>query len=253
MLGAGSAADGRGPFAFVEWVELPDVTDPGWIDALRIAVESHGIDVVIPAHDDVLVALAARREDVPAEVIAPSAATCVLTRSKRATYERLRGVVPVPRVLDTGAPIEFPAFAKPDRGEGSRGAMVVNDQQELALAVAAGSDLVMELLPGDELTVDCFSSKEEGLLFARARTRGAIRNGISGRSRSLGERSDVTRLASCISDELELRGPWFFQLRENASGVLTLLEVAPRIAGTSAVHRVVGVNFALLAIYRAAW
>ena len=65
----------------------------------------------------------------------------------------------------------------------------------------------------------------------------------------MGERPDITALARTISNELDLRGPWFFQLRSSAAGVLTLLEVAPRIAGTSAVHRVAGVNFALLALY----
>ena len=249
LVGAGSVGDVRGPFAFAEWVGLPDVGEDGWVDALRAAVESFGIHAIFPAHDDVLVALASRRDQFTADVIAPSDATCDVTRSKRATYERLAHVVAVPRVLDAAETTEFPVFVKPDRGEGSRGARVVHNAKELDLAIADGSDLVMEFLPGEELTVDCFSSERDGLLFSRARTRGAIRNGISGRSRSMGERPDITILARAISDELELRGPWFFQLRSSAAGVLTLLEVAPRVAGTSAVHRVAGVNFALLALY----
>lgn len=40
-----------------------------------------------------------------------------------------------------------------------------------------------------------------------------------------------------------------FQLKRSTSGTLTLLEVAPRIAGTMALNRVAGINFAMLTIY----
>jgi hypothetical protein len=41
----------------------------------------------------------------------------------------------------------FPVFAKPDQSQGSRGAVLVHDPTELAAALAAGSDLLMEYLP----------------------------------------------------------------------------------------------------------
>ena len=129
LVGAGSVTDGRGPFAFAEWVELPDVGNEGWVDALRSAVESLGIHAIFPAHDDVLVALASHRDQITAEVIAPPAAACDVTRSKRATYERLRHVVAVPRVLEARDITGFPVFVKPDRGQGSSGAGVVHDAQ----------------------------------------------------------------------------------------------------------------------------
>lgn len=52
-----------------------------------------------------------------------------------------------------------------------------------------------------------------------------------------------------ISDKLALYGAWFFQVKRDRHDVLKLLEMAPRIAGTMALHRVQGVNFALLSIY----
>lgn len=55
--------------------------------------------------------------------------------------------------------------------------------------------------------------------------------------------------AAAIAGRLCLHGAWFFQLKRAANGVLTLLEVAPRIAGTMALHRVQGINFALLSLY----
>lgn len=59
----------------------------------------------------------------------------------------------------------------------------------------------------------------------------------------------VLQMAQAISERLRMRGAWFFQLKLAANGALTLLEVAPRIAGTMAVNRTRGVNFALLSLF----
>jgi len=55
--------------------------------------------------------------------------------------------------------------------------------------------------------------------------------------------------ADAISGKIAFHGAWFFQLKRDRKGILKLLEIAPRIAGTMAVHRVQGINFALLSIY----
>ena len=55
--------------------------------------------------------------------------------------------------------------------------------------------------------------------------------------------------ANAISKKLTFHGAWFFQLKKDRHGTYKLLEIASRIAGTMAVHRVQGVNFALLSIY----
>jgi len=56
-------------------------------------------------------------------------------------------------------------------------------------------------------------------------------------------------MAEVIAAELPLRGPWFFQVKEDRDGTFRLLEINARIAGTMAYHRVLGVNFALLGIF----
>jgi len=52
-----------------------------------------------------------------------------------------------------------------------------------------------------------------------------------------------------ISKELDLHGAWFFQVKEDKESKLKILEIAPRIGGTMATHRVLGINFPLLSIY----
>ena len=228
---------------------MPSVTEPGWIDRLNAVVDELGVDAIFPGHDDVVLALARHAGELRAGVITSPVATCEIARSKRATYERLSGAVPVPRVLDPADVTAFPVFAKPDSAQGSQGAVLVHDAAGLEAALAAGSDLVMEFLPGAEHTVDCFSDRERGVLFARGRRRERTRAGISMATRTEPQDPRFERYARAIAAELEWHGAWFYQLREDRNGEPRLLEVAPRVAGTSALHRVLGVNFPLLSLY----
>jgi hypothetical protein len=174
-----------------------------------------------------------------------------VTRSKRATYRALSGVVPVPLVHEEPSEVvDFPVFVKPDRGQGSVGARVARDRAELEWAIADGSDLVMEVLPGDEYTVDCFSDRDRGLLFARARRRVVTRAGISVSS-VLVDDPELEGHARRIAGVLHLHGAWFFQTRRDGRGEHRLLEVAPRVAGTMALQRALGVNLPLLSVYEA--
>jgi carbamoyl-phosphate synthase large subunit len=250
LAGAGSELDRHGPFAYREWRTVPSVTDPGWVDALNAVIDELGVDVVFPGHDDVLLAMAEQAGKLHAGVVTSPLETCRITRSKRATYELLADALPVPHVFPgPEAVAEFPVFAKPDRSQGSQGAVLVSDPSELAAAVTAGSDLLMEFLPGVEHTVDCFSDRERGVLFARARRRERTRSGISMATRTEPQDERIEAHARAIAERLQLHGAWFFQLREDRHGEPRLLEVAPRIGGTSALHRVLGVNFPLLSLY----
>ena len=251
LYSAGADPAGHASFAFWTHDAVPDVRDPGWIDAINGVIAARGIDLVVPAHDDAVLALGENASAVDAILVSSPAATCRLTRSKRDTYRALAGVVPVPQVLDDHARIDaFPVFAKPDRGQGSTGARIVRTPADLALAVGEGSDLVTEMLPGDEHTIDCFSDRDRGLLFAAPRRRIATRAGISVRSAPVDD-PELQDMARRIAGSLELHGAWFFQTRRDRHGVHRLLEVAPRIAGTMALVRALGVNMPLLSIYEA--
>lgn len=236
------------PYAFARNVVLPSVHEEGWVDALAGVIRREGIDVVYPAHDDVLVALAERAAEVPAGVVASPAETCRITRSKSLTYRRLAGAVPVPEVIAGEPPRHrYPLFAKPDRGQGSAGARRLDGPDDLRRARAEGAALVTEYLPGEECTVDCFSDRERGLLAALPRRRDGMRAGIAMRSVPV-EDAALRDYAVRIAERLELHGAWFFQTRRDRAGIHRLLEVAPRVAGTMALHRGLGVNFALLSL-----
>jgi hypothetical protein len=211
----------------------------------------HRIGHVFPAYDDVLLALAENMDQLSAKVVTSPVETCRITRSKSRTYELLRGVLPVPRVFASAEDVsaaDFPVFVKPDRGQGSVGACLVHSPGELRRAVESGSLLIMEALGGSEVTVDCFSDRDRGLLFCRGRERVRVRSGISMHSIRAHE-PVFEEYALRISEKLEMHGAWFFQLRVDSNGIHRLLEVAPRIAGTMALNRALGVNFPLLSLY----
>lgn len=248
LFAAGEDVSNPARFVFDEYHVLPAVTAPGWEAALAALCRRLRIDYVMPAHDDVIAALAATAHKPPCTVIGSPDDVCLLTRSKAATYAHLSGSVRVPEVYRADQPLRFPVFVKPDRGNGSINATRVDSAEDLAAALRKTRDpIICEHLPGDEYTVDCFSDRERGLLFCGARLRRRTRNGISVNTITVDE-PDAAPMARAISARLDLRGAWFFQFKRAADGSPVLLEVAPRIAGAMAAHRVLGVNFALLSL-----
>jgi carbamoyl-phosphate synthase large subunit len=250
LFSAGLDVSNHAPFAFAHHALLPSVRDAGWIERLNAVVDEYQIDYIFPAYDDVLLALAENADRIRAAVITSPVKTCRVTRSKRATYRLLADVVPVPKTYEHPDRVDaFPVFVKPDRGQGSQETFLAHDREQLAAwwRRAAGP-LIMEYLPGQEFTVDCFSDREHGLLFCTGRERTRVRQGISMHGRLVND-PRFAEYAAAIAGRLTLHGAWFFQLKCDRDDRPTLLEVAPRIAGTMALNRVRGVNFPLLSIY----
>lgn len=250
LFGAGVSTSSHAPFAFERFYPLPSVHEVGWLNALSALCRQLAIDYIFPAHDDVVVALAREQRYIPAVVLTTSLETCLTTRSKRATYSALQHVIRVPKLFEL-PPLDsdYPVFVKPDCGQGSQGVTLVRSAEALAAAVAPLTEpLVCEYLPGDEYTVDCLSDRDHGLLFAGARVRRRVRNGISVNTVPV-ILEEAEALAKKITHILQMRGAWFFQLKRAADGALALLEIAPRIAGSMSTHRVIGVNFPLLTIF----
>jgi len=181
LFGAGQAVSNHAQFSYPEYHTLKSVHEAGWIEQLAELCKRKSIDYIFPAHDDVVVALAREAARVPAVVISSPAETCEVTRSKSATYRRLANHLRVPVLFEgPGAAMSFPVLVKPDRGQGSKGITKVDGPAALIQALEnVDEPIICEYLPGEEYTVDCFSDREKGVLFAGARMRRRTRNGIS--------------------------------------------------------------------------
>jgi len=232
---------------------VPFISEPDFDELFNKILSINKIDYIFPAYDDVILKLASMEKDgtLCAKLLAPNYEVCEICRSKSKTYAMFQKYGITPKIYtELDDKIRFPVFIKPDIGQGSQNAQRINDIDSLIYHTRQSNNMiVLELLPGREYTVDCFTDRKRNLLYCGMRERIRIKNGISVHSRTTKLSDEVRRLAQTINSELHLRGVWFFQIKEDDNGRLKLLEIAPRIAGAMCLHRNKGINFALLSIY----
>jgi carbamoyl-phosphate synthase large subunit len=250
LFSAGSDISNHAPYVFARHFATPTVYESVWIDRLNQIVAQQNIDYIFPAYDDIVVALAQNASRINAKIISSPLETCMITRSKTLTYRYFGGKIPVPvQYADLDSIEQYPIFLKPDNGQGSAYTHIVYNKQQLAcLFSQEHNHIMLEYLPGEEYTIDCFSDRDQGLLFCGGRQRIRTKSGISMHSRPILDPL-FNEYAQVIASELRFYGAWFFQLKKDRQGTYRLLEIAPRIAGTMALHRGLGVNLALLSLY----
>jgi len=232
-------------FLLKNYVHCPGYDDPGFAESFKDILRRNRIDVVVPAWDPLVAEFAGWRID-GAVFVTPRAELATAFLSKRDTYDRLRGIVPVPRLYEPeNAP--FPLFAKPDRDSGSRNTVEVRTADQLRDAVERDL-LLCELLSGDEYTVDCISDLDGALLFSNVRVRGKIGRGIALGTKPVDEPA-IQACVERIAENLRIEGTWFAQFKKNNDGEPVLMEINARVAGSMTLTRLCGVNIPLIAVF----
>lgn len=248
-----SSVDDHGKFVFQNYIgNVPNVSNENFIEHINHIIEKYKIDCVYPAHDSVVLKLSENSDKVKCKIIGSTAKTCRVCRSKQKTYELFKQIISTPKVFFHIDEIkDFPVFLKPDVGQGSKGTFIANDTEEVLYHTKKDpSLLILEYLPGKEYTIDCFTDKTGELVFIQGRERRRVTNGISVNTLPVNDKS-FNEIATKINNTLQFRGAWFFQLKINKNKKFSLLEIAPRIAGSMAVNRNLGINFPLLSIFDA--
>ena len=241
----------HGRFVYHNLIEnLPFITDESTKEDILLfesVIKDYNIDIIYPAMDGVINVFAGYRDLFRETLVLPDTETAKMCRSKRLTYKRLRGIVSIPKVYNSIEEVDkFPIFIKPDRGQGSVGAKMINSEEELE-DVNLEKNVVLEYLPGTEYTVDCFTNANGKLIYARGRKRKRIKGGISVNA-VFDDRPELSSMAESINEALGQKGGWFFQVKEAKDGTLRLLEVACRIAGASSISRNIGANLPLMTV-----
>lgn len=254
LIGA-SSVDDHGMYVFDDYVpNIPYVNDPAFISELKKVVKKKHIDAIYPAMDTVITKTKQHEKELGCKVIAPPVETTEICLSKKLTYEKLDGVVSIPKIYDSNSipDCEFPVFAKPVVGYSAKGTKKLHSQEEVN-SFLEGKDnmLVVEYLPGEEFTVDCFTDRMGNLLYSGARKRNRVSNGISVNTFFVKDQKEFSELAERINSKIKFRGAWFYQVKRNKEGQLTLLEIAARLGGSSLLSRATGVNLALLSLFDA--
>ncbi len=249
----GSSVDDHGKFVYDDYIpDIPFANTPEFIPALVKIVKERNIDAIYPAMDLVITILKEHEKELGCKVVASPVETTQISLSKELTYEKLEGCVLVPKTFDpNNVPAnEFPVFAKPKVGYGAKGTKKLSNQDEVNSFVKGKNDLlIVEYLPGEEYTVDCFTDREGHLLYSAARKRNRVKDGISVNTFFVDNQEEFSIIADAINSKIEFRGAWFYQVKRNKTGELCLLEIASRLGGSSLLSRAVGVNFALLSLF----
>ena len=229
---------------------VPFYTDEHFIQKLNAVLEENEINYIYPAYDDILLFLTERQAEIKAKIITSPLKTIEITRSKRKTYEYLREEDFIPKVYHSAEEIkEYPVFAKPDIGQASQGVKKITSKEELIFEEYGKEVVVSEYLPGEELTVDCFTDKDGNLLSYIPRKRLRIRNGIAVRSELVESTEEIARIAIRLNQCFVFKGAWFFQIKKDVRGAYKLLEIAARIPGTMGLTRNLGINYPMLMLY----
>lgn len=215
---------------------------------LKNLIQKYDIDCIYPTMDNIILFLQQYSKELGVKIISSEIDTCDICCSKRKTYELFQDIISTPKIYSDIDITKFPAFIKPECGYGSRDSYKINNMEEyLFYSNSVKNTIICEYLPGEEYTVDCFTSKKNGLLFCEARTRSKILNGMSILTKTI-DIPEVKIIAEKISKKLNFIGAWFFQIKKNKQDQYVLLEIAPRIPGAMCLHRNIGINFPLLSI-----
>lgn len=229
------------------------VDQPDFIERFNRLLHKLQIEFVYPTHDTVTCFLAEHQAELKAHVMTSCAKTNRIARYKRQTYDLFKSFGFCPQIFaEPYRDLPFPVFLKPDDGQGGKGTYTAENHEDMAFYLGKNPGLlVSELLPGEELSVDCFTDFNGKLLFIGPRTRERVQMGISFRSTALDVTEEVEHIAHRINKAVSLNGAWFFQVKQGRTGKFKLMEFAPRQSSTMGLYRHTGVNFALLSLFNA--
>ncbi len=249
LLGLTSVRD-HAEMVYPQTLMVPYYREENFIERLNEILEREGVEFLYPAFDDVLLFMTRRQQEIHAKIITSKLETVEITRFKRKTYEFLKQESFIPRVYSSREEVEsYPVFVKPDRGQGSQGTWKITCEADWRKIENPEDMVITEYLPGEEITVDCFTDMEGILQVCTARKRMRIKSGIAVRSETMETDAEISYIADILNSRLKFIGAWFFQLKKDGMGEYKLLEAAARIAGTMGLSRNRGINFPLLTLY----
>ena len=228
------------------------IEQPDFVENLNQLIERWEISFIYPTHDSVALTLAKFQSRINAVVVGSNYKANDIARHKKKTFNLFKAETFCPKLFEPSTTLPFPVYVKPNDSQGGKGNMLIHDIESLKCALSNDPSLVVtEYLPGEELSVDCFTDFNGQLLFVGPRTRERVQMGISFRSRSVELTKEIENIASTINSKLKPNGSWFFQIKQDAQGEYKLLEVAVRQASTMGLYRLNGINFALLSLFNA--
>lgn len=245
-----SSIERHGAYIFKDYRGgLPMITAPDFISEFNKLLEEWKIEYVFPTHDTIALFLAEWQKKLKAKVITADYNSALICRDKKETYKLFEGYDFCPELYDDF--VEFPCFIKPRDGQGSVGAKVIKDINDVPTDMELDKYVICEYLPGEEVTVDCVTDKAGKLVAVLPRKRLRLMAGVSVAGESMDASEEILFIANTINNKMRFLGLWYFQIKKGKEGSYKLLEVSTRCAGTMCLSRARGVNIPLLSVYAA--
>jgi len=262
---------------------IPAGDDPNFIESIIDICRNEGPDAMFCWVDPELAAVAGHKkriEEVGVKVLVSGPRSIDACLDKHSVFEAARelGMAPRFRVADSAEELQhaarglgypkLPVCFKPAEGYGGRGFRVLQPDAlaaenmfsekpdntvttlEDVIARIEGIKIprlvVMEYLPGREYTVDMLLDSEGEPVVTIPRERAKVKLGISNIAR-LERNGELAVAAESLAKKLGLRYNANIQFRMDSKSRPKLVEVQPRLAGTTAASVGAGANLPWLA------
>lgn len=244
-----SSVDDHGKFVYNNYISnVPFINEKNFVDHIKKLRKQYNIDYIYPCLDSAINVLKSNEDKIGCTVLSSPEHTVSICFEKLKTYKFFKNKINTPEVYFDLTQLEYPVFSKPNIGARSINAYKINCPEDLNYYKNKyPNNIILEYLPGEEFTVDCFTDKKRNLLYVQPRKRSRVNNGISVGTKFFDDKK-IFDIAKVINDSLIFNGSWFFQLKIDKNNNYSLLEIAPRIAGSSMINRLIGVNFPYLNI-----
>ncbi|MBL0310658.1 MAG: ATP-grasp domain-containing protein [Bacteroidetes bacterium] len=283
---ANASASGR--FLNKEFFQCPPASDSGFSEFMLQKSRDLEVDVLFPLVTRELFLFAERKNEFAAtgtKVIVSDKDALNTANNKSRLHQHLKSsgiMVPEFYVANTLEELEN-AFSslgypqkkvciKPSVSNGSRGVRIIDPMakefdllfnekpnslymlKDDLFRILKGHKfpelLVSEVLPGEEFTIDTLMYQGKSLLIV-PRSRTKMNAGISVAGEIV-KQEEIIAYVQQMSATLPLHGPIGFQVKKADDGKFKLLEINPRIQGTSVSLMGAGVNLPLLAVLQEA-
>lgn len=232
--------------------EVPPCGSPDFLEAIRTICRTHGVRMIIPTIDPELPVYARAREWLAEDGIMvqiSSAATIAIGGDKRRTnaWLRERGFPCVRQWTDAeeaSARAAFPVVVKPAAGSGSVGLRRASTADVLRAMTLTADDVIEEIAPGLEFTLDALVSGEGRCVSLVPRRRIEVRAGEVSKAVTVRHES-LERLGHAIVHALPgAFGPLNIQVFVDGDH-LTVIEINPRFGGGFPLSLAAGADFPL--------
>jgi carbamoyl-phosphate synthase large subunit len=267
-----------------KFVLLPSARDTNFIEKILDICQSMNVDVIFPLVTLELFKFSEAKDLFKSkniDIIVSDSSSLQIANDKVEVYQHCKKIgLPIPSFLIATNPEELiysvkalgypsvPVVIKPGISNGSRGIRILDESKDRfnlfmnekpnsmlmtlgdLATIIVGQKLpkmmVSEYMPGEEVTVDTIVENSNVKLIL-VRTRDKMNGGISVAGRFI-EDNAVRKQVFDIVESLGLDGPIGLQFKKDKNGIFKLLEINPRIQGTSVSAMGLGINLPLIAI-----